>query len=92
MTTSELCEDSIFGNSIGHCVYKIGWFYVGEEINDFRLCCAGFFSQGNLSLFSENFKLVSQRYSTLPLSDLSLEGRCWNTISGAGGVALEGEG
>ena len=25
-TISKACEDSKFGNYVGHCVYKIGWF------------------------------------------------------------------
>jgi hypothetical protein len=31
VTISKECEDSIFGNSVGHCVYKI----YGEELATF---------------------------------------------------------
>jgi hypothetical protein len=60
VTTPKLREDSIFGNYLALCLQNL-WFCCREEISDFQLSCGLSFSNGNLSLFSENFKLVSQR-------------------------------
>ena len=32
VTASELCEDSIFGNSVWHCVYKICGFILMKKL------------------------------------------------------------
>ena len=41
VTASELCEDSIFGNSVWHCVYKICGFIFVKKLAT-RLCCGRF--------------------------------------------------
>jgi hypothetical protein len=60
VTTSKLCEDSIFGNSGWHCVFKIYGFILVKKLVTLGYV-AGILSHGNFSLFSENFKLVSQQ-------------------------------
>jgi hypothetical protein len=60
VTTSKLCEDPMFGNSLWHSVYKILGFISVKKLATFNYV-VGVFSHRNLSLFSENFKLVSQR-------------------------------
>ena len=70
VTTSKLCEDSIFGNPVGSCVYKIyGLFWWG--INHFRLWCGRISPPRKFKLILRIFELVSQRSETLSLSDQS---------------------
>jgi hypothetical protein len=60
VTTSKLCKDSIFGNPVCHCVYKIYDFISVKKLVTFSYV-VGIFSQWKFKLISENFILVSQR-------------------------------
>jgi len=50
VTTSKLYEGSMFGNSVGHCVYKICEFIYMKKLVTFGYVVS-FLSHGNLSLF-----------------------------------------
>jgi hypothetical protein len=60
MTTSKLCGYSVFGNSGWHYVFKTYGFILVEKLATLGYV-VGILSHGTFSLFSENFKLVSQR-------------------------------
>jgi hypothetical protein len=57
VTTSKLCEDLIFGNSVWGCVYKICGFISVKKFG----YVVGVFLPRKFIIISENFKLVSQR-------------------------------
>ena len=57
LTTSKLCEDTTFGNSVWHCVYKIYGFISVEKLATFSYVVGIFFPLRNFQLISEKFKL-----------------------------------
>jgi hypothetical protein len=59
VTTSKLCGDSIFGNSVWQCVYKIKVYSV-KKLETFGYVVDVFLPR-KFKLISEKFKLVSQR-------------------------------
>ena len=76
-TTSKLCEDSIFGNS-ACTVYKMYGFILVKKLATFGYFVGVSFFHGNLSVFSENFKLASQRITrgkVLGMSPWTVRGR-----------------
>jgi hypothetical protein len=59
MTTSKLYDDSIFGNSVWHCFYKIYGFIPVRQLATI-VNVEGVFMPRKFNLISENFKLFSQ--------------------------------
>jgi hypothetical protein len=82
--TSKLCEGLKFGNSVGHCVYKIyGLFWWG--ISYFRLCCGRPPPPRKFKLSLRIFELVSQQKWNIVFV------RPVTIVKGVGGIALESE-
>ena len=72
VTTSKLCEYSIFGNS--GIVFKKFVVYFGKEISDFLLCC-GFFITQKFKLIFRILNWLANESKTLSMSDQWLQGR-----------------
>ena len=60
VTTSKLCEDLMFVNSVWHCAYKNLWFISMKKLATFGYIVDVFLSR-KFKFISENFKLVSWR-------------------------------
>ena len=59
VTNSELCKDLVFWNAVWHCVNKI-YGLIWWRNRQLSVTLQELFFHGNLSLFYEKFKLVSQ--------------------------------
>ena len=62
---SKVCENSIFGNSVWHCVYKICGFISVKKLAILGYVVGVFLLRKFLSLLFDNLKLPSQLKETL---------------------------
>jgi hypothetical protein len=69
VTTSKLCDDLMFGNSVWRCVYKF-MVYFGEELETFFMVWTFFTWRFKLILRMLNWSANESK--TLSLSDQSL--------------------
>ena len=74
MTTSKLCEDSVFGNSVSALCLQNLWFILMKKSATFDYVVE-VFSHGNISLFWRILNWSANESKTLALSDQSLQGR-----------------